>query len=317
MDNTIKIFGPVPSRRLGQSLGINNIQPKHCSYSCIYCQLGKTSALQVKRSYFYNPEKLAKEVEKKIRDAGRHNINIDYLTFVSDGEPTLDINLRKAIRLLKKTGIKIAVISNASLIGSDKLQDELCGADWVSLKIDAINEDVWRKMNRPHPSLSLSHILYGIQSFSHVFDGVLVTETMLIQNVNDQEEDINKLADYISRLISVKSYLSIPTRPPAEQGVKMSTTDTLYTVYQLFKEKNINVEYLVNYEGDHFGCTGNTRDSLLSIMSVHPMKEEAIIKMLKKEDGDKAVLDELVNENKLIKSFYKGDYFYLRNWQQK
>ena len=109
-------FGPVPSRRLGQSLGINNIPPKICTYSCIYCQLGRSLKMQIEREEFYHPEEIFKEVENKIREAMGRGEPIDYLTFVPDGEPTLDRNLGKEIEFLKQVGIKIAVITNSSLI---------------------------------------------------------------------------------------------------------------------------------------------------------------------------------------------------------
>jgi len=109
-------FGPVPSRRLGRSLGINNIPPKTCSYSCVYCQLGKTSNMLVKRQSFYKPEDVLREVKRKVHEASLRDERIDYLTFVPDGEPTLDINIGEEISLLKRIGIPIAVITNASLL---------------------------------------------------------------------------------------------------------------------------------------------------------------------------------------------------------
>ena len=113
-------YGPVPSRRLGRSLGINNIPPKICSYSCVYCQLGRTKKMQVDRTAFYEPQKLLKAVRYKVQKVRQRGESIDYLTFVSDGEPTLDINLGHAIELVKPLGIKIAVITNASLIEYNK-----------------------------------------------------------------------------------------------------------------------------------------------------------------------------------------------------
>jgi len=109
-------FGPIPSRRLGRSLGINNIPPKTCTYSCVYCQLGETSKITVKRCYFYKPEDVLRSVEAKVHEAISKNEEIDYLTFVPDGEPTLDINIGREITLLKRIGIPIAVITNASLL---------------------------------------------------------------------------------------------------------------------------------------------------------------------------------------------------------
>ena len=169
MDSPIKnlTFGPVPSRRLGQSLGINNIPPKICTYSCVYCQVGRTLNMQSERKAFYKPEDIFQAVEEKTRYARGKGEPIDYLTFVPDGEPTLDINLGIEIEKLKSTGIKIAVITNTSLIWKKDVQDDLKRADWVSVKIDAFSHRAWRKIDRPHGSLNLDEILHGLSEFAH------------------------------------------------------------------------------------------------------------------------------------------------------
>jgi wyosine [tRNA(Phe)-imidazoG37] synthetase (radical SAM superfamily) len=148
-------LGPVPSRRLAQSLGINNIPAKICTYSCIYCQVERTLQMQIKRKRFYNREEILKEVEWKVKEAMAKGEPIDCLTFVPGGEPTLELNLVKEIQLLKGLGIKAAAISNASLIWKEDVQDDLNKTDWVSLKIDAVSEDIWRRMNRDHGLLQL------------------------------------------------------------------------------------------------------------------------------------------------------------------
>jgi wyosine [tRNA(Phe)-imidazoG37] synthetase (radical SAM superfamily) len=305
-------FGPVPSRRLGHSLGVNNIPPKVCSYSCVYCQLGKTPNMQAERKVFYSPDELLKSVKKKVKDAKDKGEPIDYLTFVPDGEPTLDVNLGKMIKLFRPIGIKIAVISNTSLIWKKDVRDDLCKADWVSLKIDAVSEDVWRKVNRPYKSLQRDKILQGAAEFSRIFTGKLATETMLIQEVNDSGQEVEKIADFIGGLKNVKSYISIPTRPPAEKWVKPADEHAVNRAYQVFREKSIDVEYLIGYEGNAFAFTGNIEGDLLSITSVHPMRKEAVNEFLKKANGNWTIIDKLITENKLIKTEYKDNKFYMR-----
>ncbi|HDO19843.1 MAG TPA: radical SAM protein, partial [Thermoplasmatales archaeon] len=152
-------FGPVPSRRLGISLGINNIPPKTCSYSCVYCQLGITTDLRISRSEFYEPSSIVEEVKKRLKFfKGK---KIDYITFVPDGEPTLDINLDKEIEEIKKLGIKVAIITNSSLIWREDVRKTLKKFDLVSVKIDAVDEKIWKKLNRPHPELDIEDILQG------------------------------------------------------------------------------------------------------------------------------------------------------------
>ena len=158
-------FGPVPSRRLGHSIGINNIPPKFCSYSCIYCQIGRTTKMQVTRQIFYKPQMVFKSVKNKIKESKKRDETINYLTFVADGEPTLDYCLGEEIELFRPLGFKIAVITNSSLIWDEKVRDDLSKADWVSVKIDAINQSIWRKINRPHVSIKHQKILEGLIDF--------------------------------------------------------------------------------------------------------------------------------------------------------
>jgi wyosine [tRNA(Phe)-imidazoG37] synthetase (radical SAM superfamily) len=180
-------FGPVPSRRLGRSLGINNIPPKICTYACVYCQLGRTIKMRVERNAFYEPEEILQDVRDKVEKARGAGEAIDYLTFVPDGEPTLDLNLGRAIDLLKPLGIKIAVITNSSLMWHEDSREALMQADWVSLKVDAVREDIWRRVDRPHGTLQLASIQDGILGFAKTYTGHLVTETMLVEGINDGE----------------------------------------------------------------------------------------------------------------------------------
>lgn len=162
-------FGPVPSRRLGRSVGINHIPAKTCSYACMYCQVGRTTAMQIERRPFFSPEAIVEDVRNRVKQARQENAAIDYLTFVPDGEPTLDLNLGLEIRLLRPLGIPIGVISNSSLIWRDDVRSELANADWVSLKVDAVWEPAWRRINRPHRALSLPAILDGALAFAKTF----------------------------------------------------------------------------------------------------------------------------------------------------
>lgn len=297
-------FGPVPSRRLGNSLGINNIPPKICSYSCIYCQLGRTKKIQVHRQEFYSIDEIVRSVEERLERVK----NVDYLAFVPDGEPTLDMNLGKEIDALKQYGIRIAVITNSSLIWDEKVREELSKAEWVSLKVDAVSKEIWKKINRPHKALNLEKILNGIKEFSKEF----VTETMLINGVNDNKEELKKIADFLSAIEPKKSYISIPIRPPAEKWVRRASEQAINLAYQIFSERGISVEFLLSYEGNEFAFTGNVEKDLLSITSVHPMRKDAVEEFLRKAEADWSVIERLIKENKLIEIEYGGNKFYMR-----
>ncbi|RLF19159.1 MAG: radical SAM protein, partial [Thermoprotei archaeon] len=167
------VFGPVKSRRLGSSLGVNNIPYKFCTYSCVYCQLGATRSLTTQRRSFYKPEEIVRQVEEFLRKA---QVKVDYVSFVPDGEPTLDVNLKIEIEMLKeRVGKPIAVLTNSSLLWMEDVRSSLYEADFVSIKVDSVSEDVWRRVNRPHSSLKLERILEGILEFSRSYRGKLVT----------------------------------------------------------------------------------------------------------------------------------------------
>lgn len=305
-------FGPVPSRRLGRSLGINNIPPKICTYSCVYCQLGRTKKMEADPHAFYDPEEIFKDVKEKMDQTRNAGESIDYLTFVAEGEPSLDIHLGREIDLIKSSGLKVAVITNASLIWNDKVKENLNKADWVSLKIDSVQEQIWRKINRPHRSLKLHKILDNILEFAGEYEGRLVTETMLVRHLNDNEDHIKNVADFIGQLSSDISYLSVPIRPPAETWVEPPDEGMLIRAYQILSRQVKDVEYLIGYEGNAFAFTGDVKKDLLSITAVHPMREDAVIEFLNKAEADGSVVDQLINNGMLVEKAFRGKKFYAR-----
>jgi len=307
-------FGPVPSRRLGKSLGINNIIfPKTCSYSCIYCQVGKTIKKSCRRESFYKPQIIYEKVVKHIHQLSRDNYP-DYLTFVSNGEPTLDENLGKAIKLLKKTGIPVAVISNASLLFYESVREDLYWSDWVSLKMDAGDIITWYLINRPVPGLDFEKILKNISLFKNEYKGKLCTETMIIYGINDSIENISTLAEIIKIIKPEKAYLAIPTRPPVEKFVKSPDTEKLNLAWQIFNNMLINTEFLTGFEGSDAGYTGNIYEDILNITAVHPLREDSLLKLLQNDGAGYAVVNSLIRQ-RLIKSIiYEGNKYFMRDY---
>ena len=137
------------------------------------------------RREFYEPINIAELVEEKLSNL---QDEVDYVSFVPDGEPTLDVNLGKEIDLVKELGVKTAVICNSSLIWRNDVRNDLCNADWVSVKVDAVTEAMWRRVDRPHGRLRLESILDGLVNFAEEYTGVLTTETMLVDGFNDGDE---------------------------------------------------------------------------------------------------------------------------------
>jgi len=305
-------FGPVPSRRLGRSFGINNIPPKTCSYSCVYCQLGRTSKMQTERLAFHPPGEIYQEVLNRVRDAKQAGETIDYLTFVPDGEPTLDIHLGEEIDLLRPLGIRVAVISNASLIRQADVRSDLADADWVSVKVDAVDKSTWRKVNRPHRSLRLDAIRDGLLEFAEGFGGRLVTETMLVRGANDDDKHVERLAAFVGCLKPAIAYIAVPMRPPAETWVEVPGMDAMIKAYRTFAERVDRVEFLTGYEGNEFAFSESVEESLLSITSVHPMREEAVDELLTRAGEDWIIVRRLVAQGRLVELDHGGHTFYMR-----
>lgn len=305
-------FGPIPSRRLGRSLGINNIPAKVCSYTCTYCQQGRSSRMQLERQVFYDPEELVAEVSARVKQVLETGESIDYLSFVPDGEPTLDINLGREIELLRPLGIKIAVITNCTLLDNIDVRQELAGADWVSLKVDSVEESSWRKVDRPLRSLSLDRILESILTFSREFTGQLVTETMLVQGLNDQKGALEATAHFLTGVRPNPAYISIPTRPPAEAWAKAPQEDTIHLAYQIFSSHLSRVELLLGYEGNAFSSSGDARKDILSISAVHPLRRDAVQGILQQAGQSWDVVEELVRSEQLVPIRFDGQDYFMR-----
>jgi wyosine [tRNA(Phe)-imidazoG37] synthetase (radical SAM superfamily) len=307
-------FGPVPSRRLGKSLGINNIiSPKVCSYGCVYCQVGETTRKSIKRETFFKPETIYEKVEKHIQQLRKDNYP-DYLTFVSNGEPTLDVNLGKAIELLKSFEIPIAVITNASLLFNAQVRDDLHLADWVSLKMDASDNDTWQKVNRPAPGLNFEKTIESINLFAGKYNGILCTETMLIDGINDTVNNITNVSELIKRINPGKAYLAIPTRPPSEESVNPPDSEKLNMAWQIFNNNHINTEFLTGFEGSDTGFTGNIYDDILNITAVHPLRQDSLINLLRNDNADFSVVKSLIKQRLIRSTIYNGNKYYLREY---
>ncbi|HQI76147.1 MAG TPA: radical SAM protein [Candidatus Latescibacteria bacterium] len=305
-------FGPIPSRRLGHSLGINNIPPKVCSFNCVYCQVGTTSEMAIERRVFYSTEQIVEAVGAKVNDARASGEKIDYLAFVPDGEPSLDINLGAHISALREFGIPVAVISNSSLIWREDVRADLARADWVSLKVDSVREETWRKIDHSHGGLSLPAILDGAREFASGFKGKLVSETMLVAHLNDSEEEMDAVGVFLAQLQPAMAYLMIPTRPPAKDWVEFPDDAALVAAHRALSLRFPRVELLTKYEGDAFASLGDAGDALLGILAVHPMREDAVLSFLARAGADVNVLDQALQKGLVVKTTYKGQAFYVR-----
>lgn len=241
----------------------------------------------------------------------------DYLTFVSNGEPTLDINLGRSIRLLKKLGFPVAVISNASLLSDASVREDLDAADWVSVKVDAADPETWKNINRPADKLKFDNHIDGVLRFADGYKGLLRTESMICREVNDTESNIAGLASIMGRIKPGKAYISIPIRPPAEKNILPPDADRLNLTWQKFTGEGVDTELLAGFEGTDTGFTGNIYEDILNITAVHPLREDALMELLAKNGADPGVVDSLVSQKLIMVSFYNGRKFYLRDFHLK
>jgi wyosine [tRNA(Phe)-imidazoG37] synthetase (radical SAM superfamily) len=310
--NVMIAFGPIPSRRLGQSLGVNNIPPKICSYDCIYCQVGPTSRSAVERQAFFEVEKVVAEVTQKVAEKRAAHKRIDYITFVPDGEPTLDIHLGEMIDGLKPLGVKIGVITNGTLLWREDVQEELCKADLVSVKVDSAEEKSWKKINRPDAALSHAQMLEGQLAFSKKFKGRLITETMLVKGANDKVASLEATARFLKKLNPHTAYIAVPTRPPSESWAGTPDEQRINRAYQIFLNQLDRVECLLGFSPQSFEVTGDVVQSIMDITAVHPMRESEVLKALKKGGLGSSTLEELITKEKLVKIEHEGQPFYMR-----
>ena len=303
------VFGPVPSRRLGRSLGVNNVPAKTCTYSCVYCQLG-AAPQHIERRTFYRPEDIATVVKNTL--ASRHADDIDYITLVPDGEPTLDLQLDKTIRLLKLLGKPVAVITNGSLLWQKNVRMALMQADWVSIKIDAGSTAVWRRVNHPHPGLDYPRIQKGWQRFADSYEGTLTTETMLVNGVNDGAGELEAIAGHVAMLKPATVYLAVPTRPPAMSWVRPPGEKARAMAYTAFKQHGVAAKELTGYSPERFAAGDDPTAHVMAILAVHPMRKKELEQLLMDSNAGWNAVQELMDSGDIRAVDYQGQRFYVR-----
>jgi wyosine [tRNA(Phe)-imidazoG37] synthetase (radical SAM superfamily) len=264
------VYGPVPSRRLGQSLGIDPIPHKTCNWNCVYCQLGRTKPVVNQRASFFPPTEIVAEIEEAV--AAHDPGEIEWLTFVGSGEPTLHEGIGWMIRKVKTfSSIPVAVITNGALLHLPGVREELSMADAVLPNLDAGTEDLYRKINRPHPAISFEQHLHGLVKFSREYRGILWPETMLMRGVNDTEEALRDLAEVFRQIAPDKVHLNLPTRPPVEAWVQPPDDEGLMRAMAIIG----SAAQIVHPIEGIFDLSGHTNivDAVMGIISRHPMRE--------------------------------------------
>ena len=278
------IYGPVPSRRLGQSLGIDPIPLKTCNWNCVYCQLGRTRPLVNERAHYFPIGEILLQVEKSL--VAHKPGEIDWITFVGSGEPTLHAGIGRMIREVKTlTDIPGAVITNGALFYLPEVREELFAADAVLPSLDAGTPASYRRVNRPHPEITFERHISGLISFSREYRGALWPEVMLVQGLNDSEQALRDLAEAFQKMSPDEVHINLPTRPPVETWVKAPDDEGILRALAILGDA-ARVVHPVEGTFD-LGEVKNVVDAVIGIITRHPMREEQLRRTLSRWSVDK------------------------------
>jgi len=300
------VYGPVPSRRLGFSLGIDLFPSKACSFDCVYCQLGKGGKKTVARKAYVPERRILADVKKALAGGQR----IDHITFSGSGEPTLHSGIGRLIRDIKKlTKVPVAVLTNSSLLSLKEVRDELRAADIVVPSLDAALAPVWRRINRPRPSLDLEKIIDGLEAFRRTFKGKIWLEVMLVKGLNDGPGNIAALKKSIARLKPDKVQLNTVTRPPAERTAAALSLEELEAVRLRLGGPT---EIVVDFK-DKKQTAGNRRltEVLFGLIRRRPVTLEDMASSLgETREAIQPRLEALLRESRIAREAHKGQVYY-------
>lgn len=276
------VFGPVPSRRLGRSLGIDPVPPKTCNWNCVYCQIGRTTPLQNERSEFFPREEILQEVKKVLsaHPAG----TIDWITFVGSGETTLHKELGWLIREVRRvSSLPIAVITNGSLLFRPEVREELTVADAVLPSLDAGNPELYRRINRPSPELTFESLVEGLIAFRRDYPGQLWVEVMLIRGLNDSAGALEEIAEVLRGVRPDCVHLAVPSRPPAEPWIEMPDEAGMRRAMSILG----GIARLIPPAGSEYDLSAyaDITEAVAQIVARHPMGEEELRRTLERWSG--------------------------------
>lgn len=308
MSNTRYIFGPVPSRRLGRSLGVDVVPNKLCTLDCVYCEAGHTSMKGLRRKV-YVP---SADVLPELRDVLASHPPVDVVTFSGSGEPTLNSDLGTIIQEVKGlTKIPIAVITSGTLLFMDDVRNDLLNADVVLPTLNAATQEVFEQICKPHPKLHLRTIIRGIKMFRTEYAGQVWLEVMLVRGINDNHDEILKLKEIIDEIHPDKIQLNTVVRPPAERWVQAVPDERLYEICDIMGP---TCEVIGSARQPDAAIENDNLKSILAILSRRPLTADSIAEMLGTPRG--SVEDALaqLEDHSLVSSFFFQKKKYYRGF---
>jgi wyosine [tRNA(Phe)-imidazoG37] synthetase (radical SAM superfamily) len=305
------VFGPVPSRRLGVSLGVDLVEEKTCNLNCIYCECGGNSHTYSKRGSYVDINKIKEELKTAMK-----TIKPDYITFSGSGEPTLNSDIGELIRWVKRNiDAKIAVITNSTLLHLDEVIEDISEADVIMPSLDAISHDVFLKINRPHADLRSEDILKGIKKLSERFNGKILLELFIIEGVNDTSEELELFARFLKTISIEAIQLNTLARPGAVDWIIPATFKRLDEIKRYFESQGIQgVEIIKKYKNrtQMKNYSHEEEKLILNMLSKRPYSLEELSEMVgeKKEKLHKYL--QILEKEKKIEFIYMNDSFFIK-----
>lgn len=304
------VFGPVPSRRLGHSLGINIVPHKVCSFDCIYCEVGKTTELTLERQSFFDVDTFIKEVKEKYAEFEHM---IDVVTITGAGEPTLNSDLKEIITRLKSF-IKhpLVILTNSSLIDDPQIRSELQLLDIVVPSLDAVTESIFIEINKPHPTQDLQKLVEGFIIFANDFTGILYPEILIIKGINDTDSEIGKIAEILKQCNYTTVHLNTAFRPAAYEGTTALNDHELLDIALKFKKNGVKIEPAEKFiKNLSLKNADNPVNEILHLLEMRPCTISEITDIFSIDNTHVVkILNKHFEANKIKKETHNGEEFY-------
>jgi wyosine [tRNA(Phe)-imidazoG37] synthetase (radical SAM superfamily) len=302
------LFGPVPSRRLGMSLGIDLVPHKVCSLNCIYCECGRTTLLTTERKEYIPYKAVTEEIDHYLR----HNPRPDYFTFSGSGEPTLNSRIGDVLRFIKsKSDVPVAVLTNGTLFYDKEVRSELLDADVVLPSLDAAEELAFRKINRPWHKLNIPEYIQGLIDFRKEYAGLIWLEVLIIPGINDNPENLQALKEAFLSIQPDEIQLNTLDRPGAVENIRAATRKELQEIVDFWNLPQVKIiasapnrKKIVSYRDD-------TETAILETIKRRPCTLEDLHKILGLHINEiNKYLDVLEDEKKIYSVREKRGLFY-------
>ena len=301
------LYGPVPSRRLGRSLGIDLVPHKICTYNCIYCQIGKTTEKTLLRKEYVAAGEILQEIDTFLKE---EHPPIDHLSLGGSGEPTLHSKIRSIIEGIQSmTVLPVAVITNGSLFYEPEVREDLLRAERVLPSLDAVSPEVFEKINRPGPGFSIDNVIQGLIDFRKIYQGQIWLEILFCKGINDTENELLRMKKTINQIRPDLIHLNTVVRPPAETWVTPLTQMEMEKIRAFFGERAI----IISEFDRHLmpAPEKEVAERILGILRRRPLSLSDLSQnMGLSQDELEASLRPLVDEGKVrIRSFQSSIYY--------